>query len=93
MRCVCYSKTRKEKFAGPGENCHKNVMDLAGSLVTSYRPPGWLQKRRDDRTSNADVVVRIADGSRRTAGAVRHVGLLWCFVLQTSMNWHLSVLL
>jgi len=63
------SKTRKEKFAGPGENCQRNVMDLAGSLVTSSRPPGRLQKRPDDRTWNAGVAVRTADGSRRTADA------------------------
>jgi len=44
---------RKEKFSGPGENCQRNVTDLAGSLVTSSRPPGRLQKRPDDRTSNA----------------------------------------
>ena len=63
------SKTRKEKFSGPGENCQRNVTDLAGSLVTSSRPPGRLQKRRDDRTWNAGVAVRTADGSRQTADA------------------------
>jgi len=41
-------------------------MDLACSLLTSCRPPGRLQKRPDDRTSNAGVA---ADGSRRTADA------------------------
>jgi len=62
-------------------------MDLAGSLVTSSRPPGRLQKMPDDRTWNAGVAVRTADGSRRTAdagdeqclgvdAAVRRV--LWC---------------
>ena len=44
-------------------------MDLAGSLVTSSRLPGRLQKRPDDRTSNAGAVVRTADGSRWTADA------------------------
>jgi len=44
-------------------------MDLAGSLVTSSRPPGRLQKMPDDRTWNAGVAVRTADGSRRTADA------------------------
>ena len=63
------SKTRKEKFSGPGENCQRNVTDLAGSLVTSSRPPGPQQRRPDDRTSNAGVAVRTADGSRRTADA------------------------
>ena len=46
-----------------------NVTDLAGSLVTSCRPPGRLQERPDDRTWNAGVAVRTADGSRRTADA------------------------
>ena len=63
------SKTRKEKFPGPGENCQRNVTDLAGSLVTSSRPPGRPKKRPDDRTWNAGVAVRTADGSRRTADA------------------------
>jgi len=45
------------------------VTDLAGSLVTSCRPPGQLQKRPEDRTWNAGVAVRTADGSRRTADA------------------------
>ena len=69
-------------------------MDLAGSLVTSSRLPGRLQKRPDDRTSNASVTVRIADGSRRTTDAADEQCLmcecssheLWCFVLQTSMD-------
>ena len=63
------SKTRKEKFSGPDENCQRYVTDLAGSLVTSSRPPGRLQKRRDGRTRNAGVAVQTADGSRRTADA------------------------
>ena len=63
------SKTRKEKFPGPGENCQRNVTDLAGSLVTSSRPPGRPKKRPDDQTWNAGVAVRTADGSRRTADA------------------------
>jgi len=66
---VYASKSRKEKFSGPGKNCQRNVTDLAGSLVTSSRPPGRLQKRLDDRTWNAGVAVRTADGSRRTADA------------------------
>jgi len=45
------------------------VMDLTGSLVTSSRPLGWPQKRPDDRTLNAGVAVRTADGSRWTADA------------------------
>jgi len=80
-------------FSGRGTNCQKNVTDLAGSLVMSSRPPGRPHKRPNDRTWNAGVTVRTADGSRWTAdagdeqcvdAAVRHV--LWCFVLQTSMN-------
>ena len=63
------SKTIKEKFSGPGENCQRNVTDLVGSLVRSSRPPGRPQKRPDDRTWNAGVAVRTADGSRRTADA------------------------
>ena len=43
--------------------------DLAGTLVTSSRTPGEPQKRPDDRTSNAGVEVRTADGSRQTADA------------------------
>jgi len=35
---VYASKTRKEKFSGPGANCQRNVTDLASSLVTSSRP-------------------------------------------------------
>jgi len=75
MRCVGlrYSETRKEKFSGPGESCQRNVSDLAGSLVTSSRPPGRLQNRPDDRTWNADVAVRTADGSRRTADTMSEV--------------------
>ena len=41
---------KREKISDPGENCQRNVTDLAGSLVTSSRPPGRLQKRPDDRT-------------------------------------------
>ena len=63
------SRTRKEKFSGPGESCQRNLTDLAGSLVTSCRLPDRLQKRPDDRTWNAGVAVRTADGSRRTADA------------------------
>jgi len=39
-----------------------NVTDLAGSLVTSCRPQGRTQTRPDDRTRNAGVAVRTADG-------------------------------
>jgi len=60
---------KREKFSGPSENCQRNVTDLAGSLVTSSRPPGRLQKMPDDRTLNAGVAVRTADGSRWTADA------------------------
>ena len=77
MRCVHVSKTRIEQFSGRGENCQRNVTDLAGSLVTSFRPPGRLQKRPDDRTTNAGVAVRTADGSRRTADAGDEQ-CLWC---------------
>jgi len=57
---------RKENFSGPGENCHRNVTDLAGSVVTSSRP----QDRTDDWTSNAGVAVETPDGSRRTTDSV-----------------------
>ena len=57
------------EFSGPGENCQRNVTDLTGSPVTSSRPPGRLQKRPDDQTSNAGVAARTADGSWRTADA------------------------
>ena len=64
-------RTRKDKFSDHNENSQKKVavLDLEGSLVTSSRSSGQPQKRPDDRTSNAGVVVRTADGSRRTAGA------------------------
>ena len=95
--CTLYaSTTSKEKFSGPDENCQRTVPDLAGSLVTSCRPPGRLQKRPYDRTSNAGVAVRTADGSRRTADAADEQCLscacssasciVWCLVLQTSMD-------
>ena len=45
------------------------MTDLAGSLVTSSRPPGRPQKRPDDRTSNASVAVQAADNSRQTTDA------------------------
>ena len=47
----------REKFSSCGANCQRNVTDLAGSLVTSSRPPGRLQNTPDDRTWNAGVVV------------------------------------
>jgi len=90
---VYASRTRKEKFSGPGNNCQKNVTDVAGSLVTSSKPPGRPQKRPDDRTSNASVVVQTADSRPQMLptsnvqsmdAAVHHV--LSCFVLQTSMD-------
>ena len=62
------SRTRKEKFSDHDENCEKNVSGLEDSLVTSSRPPCRPQKRPDDRTSNAGVAVRTADGSQGTAG-------------------------
>ena len=71
------SRTRKEQFSGRGENCQRNVTDLAGSLVTSSRSPGRLQKRPGDRTCNAGVAVRTADGSRRTADAGERSHCRW----------------
>jgi len=55
---LCTLVKREKKFSGTGENCQRNVMDLAGSLVTSSMPPGRLQKMPDDRTWNAGVAVR-----------------------------------
>jgi len=54
---VCASKTRTEKFSGPGENCQRNVTDLAGSLITSSRPPGRPQKKPDDWAEHPTVAV------------------------------------
>jgi len=51
------------------DKASKERDDLAGSLVTSSRPPGQPQKRPNDQTLNASVTVRTADGSRRTADA------------------------
>ena len=51
------SKTRKEKFSGPDENCQRNLTDFAGSLVTSSRPPGRLQKKRDESTTEHRIPV------------------------------------
>jgi len=62
MRCV-----KREKFSSPGKKNLSKERD--GSLVTSCRPPGRLQTSPDDRTWNAGVAVRTADGSRQTAGA------------------------
>ena len=68
---LMHSVKREKKFLKcAGENCKRNVTDIAGSLVKSSRPPGRPQKRTDDRTWNAGVAVRAADGSRRTADAV-----------------------
>ena len=55
MHCVA-SKARKEKFSGPGKNSKRNVTDLAGSLVTSSRLLGRLQKRSDDQTAGVAVL-------------------------------------
>ena len=44
-------------------------MDLAGNLVMSSRQLGQPQERSDNSSLNTGVAVRIADGSRRTAGA------------------------
>ena len=51
------------------------MTDLAGSLVTSCRPPGRTQSTPDDRTWNAGVAVRTADGSRWTADAADVAGM------------------
>ena len=64
------SRTRKEKFSSRDKICQKNVSDLEDSLVTSSRPSGQPQKRPDDRTLNAGVESRAADGSRRTHGSL-----------------------
>ena len=58
-----------KRVSDPGENCQRNLTDLADSLVTSCRPPGQLQSRPDDRASNAGVAVRTADDSQRTTDA------------------------
>jgi len=60
---------KAKNFLGPGKNYQSNMTDLAGSLVTSFRPPGRPQKRPDDQTSNASVKIQTADGSWRTAVA------------------------
>jgi len=57
MRCV----REKKSFQVPATNFYRNVTDLAGSLVTSSRPPDRPQKRPD--------VVCTADGSWQTADA------------------------
>jgi len=66
---LCSLAKREKKLSCPGEHCQRNVTDLAGSQVTSSKPPGRPQKRPDDRTWNAGVAARTADGSRRTADA------------------------
>jgi len=58
-------KEETKSFQVPAKTVERNVTDLAGSLVTSCRPPGRLHSRPDDRTWNAGVAVRTADGSRR----------------------------
>ena len=88
------SKPRTEKFAGPGENCQRNVTDLAGSLVTSCRPPGRLQNTPDDRTWNAGVAVRTADGSRLFVPQMLATSNVWgvdaavCHVLWSGVTCH-----
>ena len=54
------------------------MTDLAGSLVTSSRLLGRLQKRSDDQTWNAGVAVLTADGSR-----ARCCLAFVCFVAET----------
>jgi len=68
---VYAGKTRKEEFSGPGENCQRNVTDLAGSLVTSSRPSGRIHKRSDDRTSNAGVAVGLRTADVLLAGGLQ----------------------
>ena len=65
----CEDRLRNDLYCvGWGVKLYSN-QTKAGSLVTSSRPPGRLQKRPDDRTWNAGVALRTADGSRRTADA------------------------
>ena len=40
-------KTRKGKFSGPGENCQRNVTDLAGSLRALPPEPIAGEKRQE----------------------------------------------
>jgi len=51
---VYASKTRKEKFSGPGKNCQQNVMDVAGSLV-----PGRRASHRKGPTSEHGMPVSL----------------------------------
>ena len=69
MRCVRQWNEKRTVFWSRRRLSKERVTDLAGSLVTSCRPPGRLQQRPDDRTWNAGVAVRTADGSRWTADA------------------------
>ena len=69
VRCVRQQNEKRNVFRSRRTLSAERVTDLADSLVTSYRPPGWTQKGRDDRTWNAGVAVRTADVSRRTADA------------------------
>ena len=88
MRCVRL-QNEKEKFSGRGENSQRNVTDLAGSLVTSCRPPGRLQKRPDALSpirlgTGQGAVMRCCwEGNRRSdvALALRH-RLQWRIHLQ-----------
>jgi len=48
-------ETRNESFSSPGENCQRNVTDLAGSLITSSRPPSQTMMGWD--TSHCEVAV------------------------------------
>ena len=47
-----------------------SVTDLKDTLVTSSKPPGQPQRRPDDRTSNAGVVIQAVSGSRRAMSAL-----------------------
>jgi len=68
------------------------VTDLAGSLVTSSRPPGQLQNTPDDRTWNAGVAVRTADGSRRIVAMTSLHCALWDLPSVTSGQVSLAIL-
>ena len=52
MNALC-TLVEQEMFSSPGEKCQRNVTDLAGSLVTSSRPPGRPQKMRRCRGKNS----------------------------------------
>jgi len=52
MNALC-TLVEQEMFSSPGEKCQRNVTDLAGSLITSSRPPGRPQKMRRCRGKNS----------------------------------------